>query len=60
MLLSVLLQEPADLAAAAAEQHAGSKRPHSSNVYSLFAAWFAPQKSLEMVGAPFCLFWLVF
>ncbi|WIA23910.1 hypothetical protein OEZ85_013557 [Tetradesmus obliquus] len=41
--------EPADLAVAAAEQHAGSKRPHSSgNVYSLFAAWFAPQSSLEM------------
>jgi hypothetical protein len=46
------LQEPADLAAAAAAQQAGSKRPLSSeHVYSLFAAWFAPQQSLEMVSA---------
>ncbi|KAF6260317.1 hypothetical protein COO60DRAFT_909634 [Scenedesmus sp. NREL 46B-D3] len=40
--------EPDDLEAAAAQQ-AGSKRPLSSgHTYSLFAAWFAPQQSLEM------------
>eukprot|EP00882_Tetradesmus_deserticola_P029945 GHRQ01033582.1.p1 GENE.GHRQ01033582.1~~GHRQ01033582.1.p1 ORF type:complete len:250 (+),score=97.39 GHRQ01033582.1:274-1023(+) len=43
--------EPADSAAAAAAQLPGSKRPASSgHVYSLFAAWFAPQQSLEMVS----------
>jgi hypothetical protein len=46
----LFLQEPVDLEAAAAAQQAGSKRPLSSeHVYSLFAAWFAPQQSLEMV-----------